>query len=79
MKINKQYIENKLKTSFQNHKDLSFEINSKDENFSYIEIKIKSDKFNTFPLIKSHQEVLNVFKDELESNTIHAITVKILK
>jgi len=79
MKINKVYIENKLKTSFENHINLSYEINSNDENFSYVEIKIKSDQFDILPLIKSHQEVLNVFKDELESNKIHAITVKILK
>lgn len=44
----------------------------------HIRAVVVSPKFAGLPLIKQHKLVLDLFKDEINSNEVHALTVKTL-
>ena len=43
---------------------------------SYFEVRIASSALNELPLIKRHRAVMDLFKTELDSGEIHALTLK---
>ncbi len=83
----KEYIENKIKSSFQNiffleiidqsemHEN-HFQRNDK-KNISHLKLVISSDDFNGKSKIQSHQLIYSLFKEELSKNIIHAIQIEI--
>ncbi|MBT5346551.1 BolA/IbaG family iron-sulfur metabolism protein [bacterium] len=75
--VNQEYIVNKLQESLD--KDAVVEIKSRDKAFKHLEFYITSSILKQMPLIKAHRSVLNIFKDELDQNLIHAISITIKK
>ncbi len=44
----------------------------------HIRAIVVSPKFSGLPLLKQHKLVLDLFQDEINSNEVHALTVKTL-
>lgn len=42
----------------------------------HIQAIVVSSAFRGLPLIKQHKMILDLFKDEIDSNEVHALTVK---
>ena len=75
--VDQEYIVNKLQENLD--KDAVVEIKSRDKAFKHLEFYITSSILSQMPLIKAHRSVLNIFKDELDKNLIHAISITIKK
>jgi len=75
--VDQEYIVNKLQENLD--KDAVVEIKSRDKAFKHLEFYITSSQLSKIPLIKAHRSVLNIFKDELDQNLIHAISITIKK
>ena len=75
--VDQEYIVNKLQNNLD--KDAVVEIKSRDKAFKHLEFYITSCVLSQMPLIKAHRSVLNIFKDELDQNLIHAISITIKK
>lgn len=75
--VNQDY----LITKIQEHLDPKaiVEIKSRDKAFKHLELYITSDQLNAMPLIQAHRSVLNIFKQELAENLIHAISINLKK
>ena len=76
MQITSQYIQDKLTENLK-FTDLKIQVIAKDDAFSYIQLNLECQELKQMSMVKSHQMILNVFKNELESNIIHAITINI--
>ena len=73
--IDQEYIINKLQNNLD--KDALVEVVSRDKAFKHLELTIYSKPLKQISLVLAHRKVLNIFKDELEQNSIHAISITI--
>lgn len=73
--IDQNYIVNKLQSNLD--KDALVEIKSRDKAFKHLELTIHSKSLKRMSLVLAHRSVLNIFKDELDQNLIHAISITI--
>ncbi len=74
--LDQNYITQKLQDNLDPQSIV--EVSSKDSDFKHVQLKIQSQQLKSLPLIQAHQRVLNIFKEELDQNLIHAISIQLI-